>query len=106
MKTQQDKARHTPTPWHIECGAHICFGKPTAHKSSDILFEAHCDEENVEQRKADAKFVVLACNNHDRLIGALKKIEQVAKGTFSSGDAINYVVQITKEALAALEDHK
>lgn len=67
------EAKHTPTPWHVEC----CTEGPSCW--CRLIF---ADVDDVEGDKAiitsgslrahNAEFIVRACNSHDALVEALK----------------------------------
>jgi len=101
---------HTPLPWSLASGGRLiireepCISDECDHYSVALL-TAH-SLVLPEQAKANAAFIVKACNAHDRLISALTDIAYVAEhGRPVEGKNPNAVAEwIGKHALAALSE--
>jgi len=68
--------QHTPTPWTAR-GERIVADRPIGfggYNEDDILSLAR----SPEVRRANAAFIVLACNAHEQLVEALRKAEHGA----------------------------
>lgn len=61
---------HTPTPWRTYAGRAIVF-------DADGNYVAYCGQSHfieTEEQKANAEFIVRACNSHDELVAALEDL--------------------------------
>lgn len=69
--TTKPKTEHSPLPWD---GPFICSVRGTEEKYAvsrgDFMTGRTVFS---DATKEDAEFIVRACNNHDRLVGALKE---------------------------------
>lgn len=67
---------HTSGPWVASLNS-SAVGKTAANGSMDLIADlsSSCFRENV---KADAEFIVRACNAHDELVAALKRFMMAA----------------------------
>ena len=73
----------TPGPWELE-GCEISAVKDNAH----ILTWSAC-------KRANAEFIVKACNAHDELVEALREIKKKLKGL--SSDPLDYKLKELRE---------
>ena len=71
----ETKTKHTPTPWNAY--------KPTGSRwhigssdSSHLIIGKINDDNSHTLAKANAEFIVRACNNFDALVEALKRISK------------------------------
>lgn len=65
--------KHTPLPWEVVETEH------TLHvRSNGTLFVADCmsekDRSDIDEDRANADLIVLAVNNHEKLVEALKTL--------------------------------
>ena len=73
------KAQHTPVPWKLYSVGNtvsVHYGDGPAGGDDCIVHWTGFDGSNVSlaKRKANAKFIVRACNSHDKLLAALESI--------------------------------
>lgn len=80
--------QHTPTPWRVEEDKKNLIAATSPGFFLDPV--ARCNVSGVhEADKANAAFIVLACNAHEELLAALKKASYYLDGA-SSGHANAY----------------
>ena len=65
---------HSPLPWRIRHGRFIENDEYRLASLAIVPVNA-TDQDSIDQGLADAAFIVKAVNNHDQLLGALKRIE-------------------------------
>lgn len=102
--------KHTPTPWHIvnrstlskftadwrEIGPNVIMAT-SFDRTRDGETETHC---GVKINEANADFIVLACNNHDRLLASLKQLIPILE---IGEDVPMYIVKEARQAIASVE---
>lgn len=105
MKTEQ--ARHTPTPWAIDSsGNGKSFAIITSTHLSDMdddvckVYGGNNDDDDA--RKANAEFIVQACNSHAQLVEALKTVIAGLEVALKSHDAVPAIKDVLARARAAL----
>jgi len=114
---------HTPTPWallngwpneivsisdvHKSLGGSIYeaedrerFAVIIAESKSDA-FSGFAHEISGETRKSNAAFIVLACNNHDRLTRENEAMRKALEGALAMASE---AIAIIQDALASLKD--
>lgn len=72
-------SQHTPGPWRIsgcQLGKKLLIEHGDSDTFSPIIGSVYDDEGRLPQ-KANAAFIVRACNSHDGLVTALKEIATV-----------------------------
>lgn len=90
MKTQKQTAQHTPTPW----------------KTGDLYIWG-ADGEPLDlaarprpERKANAEFIIRACNSHDELVAALGSAQSWLAGYMAQTPDLIDVRRKVEAALA------
>lgn len=83
MKTQE-KAQHTPTPWHLEQTAvyKAIRGKDGEHIGFLSIQEP-------QKEKGDAEFIVRAVNSHEALLQFAKEHHEVCSDCEGTGKIYN-----------------
>lgn len=77
MTQFKEETKHTPTPWIVRQKGDDCFVQGPRNKPDDYAdIEVLGDDTNEdfysdEQKLADARFIVRACNAHDELVASL-----------------------------------
>ncbi len=59
--------KHTKTPWRVGNAGITVFGPPNGNPSPETVVTV--------KNKANAEFIVKACNSHEELLGALLQIK-------------------------------
>lgn len=109
------QAAHTPTPWTIQ-GAEI---RATGREFPTIICDPFSGQwENtdgtrrrllpIDEREANAAFIVRACNNHDPLVAALENLltaSEILDGQESPPDEadVTHFLNCAQQARAALQ---
>ena len=83
MKT---KTEHTPTPWRTGDLWNTVFGPPNGNPCPEIVATVH------GPRKANAEFIVRACNCHEDLLEACKIALPLLEKLFEVSQAIDGIV--------------
>jgi hypothetical protein len=66
------ETKHSPLPWEAEAPSLVVLDA-----YGNVV--ADCEVETFEcERMANAELIALACNNHDKLVGALRRLADVA----------------------------
>jgi hypothetical protein len=94
---------HTPTPWETRWGVVInqrrscAIGNPTACNGGFLMV---CELEGrvgeLEQVKANAAFIEKACNAHDTLLKAAKKVYERAEWTDKNIEALGKAIALAE----------
>ncbi len=72
-KSAPDVARHTPIPWKWhEAEAMIEAEMPDLHNEYEHICDFRTHALTGDYNKADAAFIIQACNSHEQLLGAAK----------------------------------
>lgn len=90
-------SNRTETPWWVE-------GKrPTANGNLRVMGAA-CSPVAIvpEHQSEDADLIVLAVNNHDALVGALKKL--LSANVYGDVDAWNAVIDEARAVVERIEE--
>ncbi len=99
------KTKHTPIPW--ETGALMTRVEvlPEGWRMPMCVADCHAKHapENECERVANAEFIVLAVNNHERLVSALRKMINHYTGLVNSGDAGNWNPETEPQIIEARE---
>ncbi len=66
--------QHTPTPWHVD-NTGVVVGSRAPNGSTDLIADLHTSAMPSEAR-ANAAFIVKACNNHQALVEALRRCRE------------------------------
>lgn len=98
------ESKHTPTPY-------TCQGEMDNEQIMDTQWVVLAGNAIVvktifDNGKANAKFIVQACNSHDKLVAALKQIVHTFESPHkynANGDAVN-MFYIAETALAAAKE--
>lgn len=92
---------HTPTPWRIEVVESSSSGDPVELIVCGTDWEIAQIELGEEDNlcRANAAFIVKACNSHDALVKALEAIRDCAKNT-RDWQELEQCRTIAREALA------
>jgi len=95
-----EKAEHTPLPWHKDIHGHIGDSKGTNIASTWTT----PDENNPNGRpyKANAAFIVTACNAHYKLLNAAKQVMEIL-GQYGAS-AVPHLMDTDDNAGQALRD--
>lgn len=96
---------HTPTPWKMfttEIGTYIGVGEETGEGILDVGFGVW---RSPDEAKENAAFIVKACNLHEELVDALKRIHNRSLPFFDDDDKerrrqLSHVKSIAEIALA------
>lgn len=94
---------HTPTPWKVSDTSIVTEEICIAVIEDDGGYEA-----GIEERAANAEFIVLACNSHDTLVYACKSLLREAKqirDIRAAGWPVE-AVELARKAMAALKGAK
>lgn len=112
------QAAHTPTPWHVEeqtnsVGQLLYFrvehpGRPYRGTVCHVFPAEHIGGITESEARANAEFIVRACNSHAALVAALSVLVAAHDDQlFVCGDDdAEYAGRILREAIAALADAK
>ena len=66
------ETKHSPLPWEAEAPSLVVLDA-----YGNVV--ADCEVETFEcERMANAELIALACNNHDKLMGALRRLADVS----------------------------
>ncbi len=81
---------HTKTPWRVEEGTDLIWGDcnpddQTTYGMGYSIVSGHTahhqrGKPSIDEREANAAFIVRACNMHDRLIRALEELHATVVG--------------------------
>lgn len=89
------KTEHTPGPWHTERGLSSTGATPI-RDAERVNVAWVCGSDAIDgtpqKAKANAEFIVRACNAHDELVAALEK--QVAHTEQLAGMANRFAAQL------------
>jgi hypothetical protein len=105
MENTMSNTKHTPLPWllHSEYSTVVMTpGRAIIADTLGIDFDADTD-------RANAAFIVRACNSHEQMVAALREIENHLDGRMThQADNPNYpfwnqLWDIARAALAAAE---
>ncbi len=97
---------HTPTPWEIgACGTSIRAGE-----GGEIhIGSTHAGHGTFYSVQANAAFIVRAVNNHERLLTALRQIQETAEHDIQRGivpdDSIVWQIEADARAAIAAAEH-
>lgn len=102
----EPKQKHTELPWGIEETPDTLWIGPMREggsKVSEIVFDIDFDHEyrseSLEERKANAEFIVHACNNHEKLVEALEDcMNKLACETSDWNESIATYEELLKRA--------
>lgn len=75
--------KHTPTPWKVKGGLHI--EKPPSGPQHDrdpeqpvaLVYTKELTSDALKTAKANADFIVSACNSHDDLLAMCKELKDI-----------------------------
>lgn len=67
--------KHTPTPWGRNIRAEGKYPVIFAGRNQHVT--TVCQQSNPDETEANIDFIVLACNNHARLVSWLEKLESL-----------------------------
>lgn len=78
MTTETKQATHTPVPWHIEedgdaLWIHDALNATIADVPPSMVMMDGGDYELTDEDRANAEFIVRACNAHDDLLAACEQ---------------------------------
>ena len=65
---------HTKTPWH-DTGLPDSCGYKAINGDTHNVCVIHHDPNTIKEQKANAEFIVKACNSHDALVEALQGLK-------------------------------
>ena len=103
---QASKPKHTPTPWEIDEGdVRIKSDDYEVCRASDLpssFGKYDYGDKGEEEQKANAEFIVRACNVYDELVEACKSALS-ALNSISSYDQESMEVKSLKQAIAKTE---
>ncbi|WNV09993.1 hypothetical protein [Tardiphaga sp. 709] len=87
-------AEHTPTPWRVERGTDLIWGacNPDDMTTYGMGYAIVCGttssytggKPSIDEREANADFIIKACNSHDALVKALEGMVLVCGRTGDS----------------------
>lgn len=66
--------KHTALPWYVECFGEDDIINIRARPEKGLATHIVYMDYNSEETKANAAFIVKACNNHEILLAALKEL--------------------------------
>lgn len=99
-------AKHTPTPWRVELYGNSVPGYDVCDRISGAKFTGHCAHHGLSE--PDARFIVRACNAHEKLVAALESAleyfedrQDVVDGPYGE-PAPNKEMRLVQELRAAL----
>lgn len=96
MGAQTKQTAHTPTPWLLEDGTLRAAGEETRLVADVAIYGRLSDE-----GKANAAFIVRACNSHNDLVAALRAIQEIENKEYGPDwEEIEQARQIATDALA------
>jgi hypothetical protein len=81
---------HTPTPWKVIGGTIILSGDERKRWIGEVPPSAS-DFGDFEEDRANARFIVIACNTHDELLVALKNLTQACWQADMDGDLSEHI---------------
>lgn len=98
-----NEAKHTPTPWRVRDNGKAYFFDIVSETDEEVVrqFEEPCSGEGGIPLRADAEFIVRACNCHDDLLAALRRQLANIERWLDSG-----VVATPKESKSIYEQMK
>lgn len=88
---------HTPTPWAVT----PCHTDINAYRIWDVHGN-YLNEPFMEEREANAAFIVKAVNNHEALVGALEYLVEYGLTSGPRSNGLHYDSAIMKKARAIL----
>lgn len=100
MTPTAPRPTHTPGPWmSFDSGTKVI----TCDSESLLIASLEeCEVETVAERKANAEFIVRACNSHEELVEALRDLLQVIATDELIPESVSYMQQ-ARAALAKAE---
>ena len=92
--------KHTPTPWRLSAdGGAITTSKPGILEGSKTICGGLDNPlKDQDECKANAEFIVTACNSHDELLDTLNRISLLC-GTGESSNKTRQIFQIAERAI-------
>jgi hypothetical protein len=99
--------RHTPTPWSRNIPPASKYPVIFAGRNTHVT-TVNTHGLSKDEIEANTAFIVRACNSHDELVAALKKIKQLAtlaertRGIFVR-ETIQELHEVSRAALAKVE---
>lgn len=85
-------SKHTPTPYRVGDAGRTVFGPPNGNPIPETV--AHTN-------RANAAFIVSACNNHDALVAALSMLLEAFATNAPRSDSANDAIKQARSALSA-----
>lgn len=74
--------KHTPIPWHWSRHQQDRWIYDHNHQQTICKMVSLHDNKSQAESQADMEFIVRACNNHERLVEALKHLRDEAASRF------------------------
>ena len=98
-----DKSKHTPTPWKIEIVARRPDLKKVFSIATEHFWIADCGDARLTAVKANAEFIVKACNSYEALLEAAKSAKFFVDDHSSDNEQAMILYSKLEDAIAQAE---